>query len=130
MQYKLDGGATVTLAEYAYDDLAYTFAYDGLNRLTDAVHGAGRYTEKVTAYDKNGNIRNLQRYGQTSAGTYGMIDNLTFTFDGNRLSRVDDSATASAYNNGFEFKDAAKQANEYAYDANLKSKSKRNFLHA
>ncbi|WP_262482793.1 hypothetical protein, partial [Bacteroides rodentium] len=46
-----------------------------LNRLTDAVHGAGRYTEKVTAYDKNGNIRNLQRYGQTSAGTYGMIDN-------------------------------------------------------
>ena len=96
----------------------YTFTYDGLNRLTDAVHSAGRYTEKVTAYDKNGNIRNLQRYGQTVAATYGMIDNLTFTFDGNRLSRVDDSATASAYNNGFEFKDAAKQANEHAYDAN------------
>ena len=72
----------------------------------------------MTAYDKNGNIRNLQRYGQTVAATYGMIDNLTFTFDGNRLSRVDDSATASAYNNGFEFKDAAKQANEHAYDAN------------
>ena len=47
-----------------------------------------------------------------------MIDNLTFTLDGNRLNRVDDAVTASAYNNGFEFKDAVKQANEYAYDAN------------
>ena len=180
VQHKLDGGATVTLAEYAYDNLgrlqskklggtahtatfaynirgwltgidggkfkqsltynngtagyngnitamsrtangtghAYTFAYDGLNRLTDAVHGAGRYTEKVTAYDKNGNIKNLQRYGQTSASAYGLVDNLTFTLNGNRLSRVDDVATASAYGNGFEFKDGAKQADEYAYDAN------------
>ena len=97
---------------------AYTFAYDGLNRLTDAVHGAGHYTEKVTAYDKNGNIKNLQRYGQTSASAYGLVDNLTFTLNGNRLSRVDDAATASAYGNGFEFKDGAKQADEYAYDAN------------
>ena len=72
----------------------------------------------MTAYDKNGNIRNLQRYGQTVAATYGMIDNLTFTLNGNRLSRVDDAATASAYGNGFEFKDGAKQADEYAYDAN------------
>ena len=180
VQHKLDGGATVTLAEYAYDNLGrlqskklggtahtatfaynirdwltgidggkfkqaltynngtagyngnitsmsrtangtghvYTFAYDGLNRLTDAVHGAGRYTEKVTAYDKNGNIKNLQRYGQTSASAYGLVDNLTFTLNGNRLSRVDDAATASAYGNGFEFKDGAKQADEYAYDAN------------
>ena len=31
---------------------------------------------------------------------------------------VDDAATASAYNNGFEFKDGAKQTDEYAYDAN------------
>ena len=31
---------------------------------------------------------------------------------------MDDAATASAYNNGFEFKDAVKQANEYVYDPN------------
>ena len=31
---------------------------------------------------------------------------------------MDDASTATAYNNGFEFKDAVKQANEYAYDAN------------
>ena len=104
----------------------YKFTYDGLNRMLDAVYGEGtnigsnanRFTEKVTGYDKNGNILALQRYGQTGTSTYGLIDNLTFTLDGNQLNRVDDAVTASAYNNGFEFKDAVKQANEYAYDAN------------
>ncbi|MBV8040947.1 RHS repeat-associated core domain-containing protein, partial [Bacteroides sp. AN502] len=104
----------------------YKFTYDGLNRLLDAVYGegtslssnAGRFTEKVTSYDKNGNILGLHRYGQTGASSYGLIDNLTFTLEGNRLNRVDDAVTSSAYNNGFEFKDAVKQENEYAYDAN------------
>ena len=180
VQHKLDGGPTVTLAEYGYDNFGrlnskklggalhtstyaynlrgwltgisgskfsqtltynngsagyngnitamdwiangsshrYTFSYDGLNRLTSATHGAGRYTEKVTGYDKNGNILSLQRYGQLTASTYGPIDNLTFTLAGNRPTRVDDAVTASAYNGGFEFKDGVKQANEYVYDAN------------
>ena len=104
----------------------YKFTYDGLNRMLDAIYGEGtnigsnanRFTEKVTGYDKNGNILALQRYGQTGASSYGLIDNLTFTLDGNQLNRVDDASTATAYNNGFEFKDAVKQANEYAYDAN------------
>ena len=47
-----------------------------------------------------------------------MIDNLTYTLDGNRPTRVDDAVSTGAYNNGFEFKDAVKQANEYSYDAN------------
>ena len=42
---------------------AYTFTYDGVNRMLDAIHGTGTYTEKVTNYDKNGNIKGLQRYG-------------------------------------------------------------------
>ena len=104
----------------------YKFTYDGLNRMLDAIYGEGtslnsnanRFTEKVTGYDKNGNILALQRYGQTGTSTYGLIDNLTFTLDGNQLNRVDDASTATAYNNGFEFKDAVKQTNEYAYDAN------------
>ena len=104
----------------------YKFTYDGLNRMLDAVYGEGtnigsnanRFTEKVTGYDKNGNILALQRYGQTGTSSYGLIDNLTFTLNGNQLNRVDDAVTGSAYNGGFEFKDAVKQANEYAYDAN------------
>ena len=104
----------------------YKFSYDNLNRLTTATYGEGisissnanRFTEKVTGYDLNGNIKGLQRYGQTSSSGYGLIDNLTYTLSGNQVTRVDDATTATAYNNGFEFKDAVKQANEYAYDKN------------
>ena len=60
----------------------------------------------------------MQRYGQTGASSYGLIDNLTFTLHGNRVNRVYDAVTGSAYNSGFEFKDAVKQADEYAYDDN------------
>ena len=104
----------------------YKFAYDGLDRLTSATYGEGtsisgnanRFTEKVTSYDKNGNIKALQRYGQTSASGYGLIDNLTYTLNGNQLSRVDDAVGTAEYNGGFEFRDAVQQADEYAYDAN------------
>jgi len=104
----------------------YKFTYDGLSRLMNATYGetagintnTNRFSENVTGYDKNGNIKTLQRYGQTAASSYGLIDNLTFTLAGNQLSRVDDAAAASAYNGGFEFKDGVKQANEYNYDSN------------
>ena len=104
----------------------YKFTYDGLSRLTSATYGEGtaissnanRFTEKVTGYDLNGNIKGLQRYGQTSSSAYGLIDNLTYTLSGNQVTRVDDATSTTAYNNGFEFKDAVKQANEYAYDKN------------
>ena len=104
----------------------YKFTYDGLSRLMNATYGetagintnTNRFSENVTAYDKNGNIKTLQRYGQTAASGYGLIDNLTFTLAGNLLNRVDDAAAASAYGGGFEFKDGVKQANEYTYDSN------------
>ena len=104
----------------------YKFTYDGLNRMLNATYGetagistnANRFSENVTGYDKNGNIKSLQRYGQTGASAYGLIDNLTFTFNGNQLSRVDDAVMASAYGGGFEFKDGVKQVGEYTYDAN------------
>ena len=60
----------------------------------------------------------MQHRGQLTADTYGLIDNLTYTLTGNQLNRVDDAATASAYNGGFEFKNGINAANEYAYDAN------------
>ena len=104
----------------------YKFTYDGLDRVLNATYGetasistnANRFSENVTGYDKNGNIKSLQRYGQTGASAYGLIDNLTFTLNGNQLNRVDDAVTASAYNGGFEFKNGANAADEYSYDAN------------
>ena len=104
----------------------YKFTYDALSRLTSATYGEGtsiasnanRFTEKITGYDLNGNITGLQRYGQTSSSAYGLVDNLTYTYTGNQVTRVDDAASASAYEGGFAFKDAVKQANEYTYDSN------------
>ena len=104
----------------------YKFTYVGLDRMLNATYGetagistnANRFSENVTGYDKNGNIKGLQRYGQLSSAAYGMIDNLTLTLNGNQLNRVDDAVTASAYNGGFEFKNGANAADEYSYDAN------------
>ena len=104
----------------------YKFTYDGVSRMTDATYGEGdlinanpnRFTEQVTGYDKNGNILGLKRYGQTGASSYGLIDNLALTLNGNQLKAVNDAVTTSVYNNGFEFKDGAKVATEYTYDTN------------
>ena len=86
---------------------SYTFTYDGVNRMLNATHGTGAYTEKVTSYDKNGNIKALQRYGN------GLIDNLTYTYNGNQLTKVEDATgNAAGFSNG------ASAANEYTYDNN------------
>ena len=104
----------------------YKFTYDGLDRMLNATYGetagistnANRFSENVTGYDKSGNIKGLQRYGQLSSTAYGMIDNLTLTLNGNQLNRVDDAVAASTYNGDFEFKNGANAADEYSYDAN------------
>ena len=104
----------------------YKFTYDGLDRMLNATYGetasistnANRFSENVTGYDKNGNIKSLQRYGQTGASAYGLIDNLTFTLNGNQLSRVDDAVSTAAYGTNTAFVNGASVAGEYAYDAN------------
>ncbi|WP_187367619.1 RHS repeat domain-containing protein [Bacteroides bouchesdurhonensis] len=104
----------------------YRFTYDGLSRLKDALYGEGatlvantdRFNEQVTGYDKMGNILGLKRYGQTAASTYGLIDHLALTYNGNRLQAVKDAATNSVYGNGTEFKDGSNQTTEYTYDKN------------
>ena len=104
----------------------YKFTYDGLDRMLNATYGetasistnANRFSENVTGYDKNGNIKSLQRYGQTGASAYGLIDNLTYTLTGNQLSRVDDAVSTVAYGTNTAFVNGASAAGEYAYDAN------------
>ena len=77
-----------------------------------------RFNEQVTGYDKMGNILGLKRYGQTAANSYGLIDHLALTYNGNRLQAVKDAATNSVYGNGTEFKDNSNQTVEYTYDKN------------
>ena len=104
----------------------YKFTYDGLDRLLNGTYGegeqlnsnSGRYSENVTGYDKNGNITGLERYGRSGYSSYGMCDALTYTLNGNQMTRVDDLVSIGAGNDETDFKDAVKQANEYTYDAN------------
>ena len=104
----------------------YSFTYDGANRMLDAIYSetaslnqnVDRYTEKVTEYDKNGNIKKLQRYGQTGASSYGLVDNLTYNYNGNKVTRVDDATTATSYTGGTNFVNGASTSNEYVYDQN------------
>ena len=101
----------------------YDYSYDSLGRLTDSEYSSstngtdGRFDESVT-YNANGSIISLQRGGMKNDGTFGTIDDLTITYDGNRLLKVTDDAEALNYNGALDFHDGADTDIEYAYDSN------------
>ena len=104
----------------------YDFAYDGLNRLEESTYaeGAGmsqnknRYSEKILSFSPNGSIECLQRYGKKNNGTFGLIDDLTYSYNGNQIKAISDKAGSLLYNGSFDFKDGANADVEYFYDAN------------
>lgn len=109
------------------DMRGFRFAYDELDRLTNAEYGENenlsshpnRFNEQITGYDKMGNILGLKRSGRTAVDDYGLVDNLSFKYSGNQLQSVKDNAISSAFGgSGMEFKDGADETVEYEYDAN------------
>ena len=71
----------------------YTFNYDGAGRFTGGNHYengilVNKYAEQGIAYDKNGNILSLKRFNNGA-----LVDNLTYTYSGNRLSSLTEAAT-------------------------------------
>lgn len=112
----------------SYDNIIrkYKYFYDDLNRLTYALYARpanpsnpnqspiiNTFNEQIT-YDKNGNILSLQRNGGIENQTQApVIDNLAYTYSGNRLNTVED-ATADSQG----FKDGAHNTTEYGYDLN------------
>ncbi|WP_264550625.1 RHS repeat-associated core domain-containing protein [Flavobacterium sp. N2038] len=105
---------------------SYGYQYDNLNRLKDAYYGkpndifpnSGAYNESVS-YDKNGNIKFLQRNGDSDAPSIVFkIDDLTYGYENensNRLAKVTES-TAGNDNSGFI--DGNKTGDDYSYDDN------------
>ena len=53
-----------------------------------------------------------------TAWLYGTIDNLSMTYDGNRLKKVTDQCADLTYEGAMDFRDGADQPSEYTYDAN------------
>ncbi|WP_345026717.1 polymorphic toxin type 10 domain-containing protein, partial [Ravibacter arvi] len=82
----------------------YRLKYDGVNRLTEALNtdAANGIWEKVTEYDKNGNLKKLQR--GKAAETW---DNLEYFLSDNRLTSINDAGNANGVKNG---------SSAYAYD--------------
>lgn len=104
----------------------YDFAYDGLNRLEESTYaeGAGmsqnknRYSENILSYSPNGSIERLLRYGKKNNGAFGLIDDLTYSYNGNQIKAISDKAGSLLYNGSFDFKDGANADVEYFYDTN------------
>ena len=94
------------------------FKYNYLGWLTESTYsGAGKYTTTYT-YDKMGNIKTLKRNGLQDGSTYGLIDDLTFTYTGNQVTKIEDAVNDPTYNGAFNFNDGVSQSNEYTYDQN------------
>ena len=95
----------------------YEYRYDALNRITSGVDNTGNYNLTSVAYDKNGNITNLERKGHTNVGAtnFGVMDNLVYTYEtnSNKLKKVLDNG-----NDTYGFKDVVNLTTEYVYDAN------------
>lgn len=102
----------------------YSYEYDALNRLTEAVYVkpglanpvTNSYNEEI-GYDPNGNITNLNRNGYIDgeSGDVYTIDHLSYAYDSgtNILRRVDDLS-----NSLDGFKDGDNPDEDYSYDAN------------
>jgi len=98
----------------------YGYKYDNLNRLKEANYQksgqlTNMYNENLI-YDKNGNIKNLSRYGDRDEQYLPIqIDNLEYGYatNSNKLLNVADNS-----NNTSGFKDGNTTGDDYAYDAN------------
>lgn len=119
---------------------SYTYGYDGLNRLVSAQYAeSGRtkrsYIMQLSApdfscsyeYDLNGNPTSIVRKGLrvatgSATGTirvkYEDVDRLTLDYQGNKITKVTDSALRTWYTGAPDFEDGDDSAIEYEYDTN------------
>lgn len=107
-------GKDEVLYDYNVQNMLTDSGYNEGDRLND---WQGNYDESLS-YDKMGNVQSLLRSGLLDDGSYGLIDNLSYSYHGNQLLKVDDAAVGPYYQGAFHFVDGADEAVEYEYDAN------------
>ena len=124
--YKLDYSFDGLIAKQTWKDnnnpqnRSYNYSYDLSSRLKNAQYsGVGNENYSVnTDYDANGNIQHLQRYSQTGANTYGLVDNLTYSYigTGNKLRKISDAVSGNVSANDFRAAGVPDvTGNDYAY---------------
>ncbi len=100
----------------------YIYQYDPSSRMTAANYtGSGNenYSLSHLSFDDNGNILKLKRKGFTGT-SFSNIDNLTYTYNGNRSKAITDSVLANL--NTKDFRDSL-ATTDYTYYANGNLKS-------
>jgi len=116
---RYDRNVTETIWKTASDNVqrSYLYDYDALGRTTGATNGNSDYNLGLVQYDKNGNIQKLKRNGHTNtnASTFGLMDDLTYSYVGNQLKAIDDASSASAVTG---FIEGADNTAEYGFDMN------------
>ena len=100
---------------------SFTYSYDKSSRIIAGVFAGNNienYTLNNVSYDMNGNITNLSRNGLMANNSFGLVDNLNYTYNtnSNKILKVDDAS-----NETNSFKDVI--GNDYTYwqDGSLKS---------
>ena len=100
----------------------YDFSYDRLSRLTSASYSEdnstnAHYDTRYT-YDLMGNMLTLKRNGLQDGETYGLIDDVSFTYKGNQILNAEDKVEDPTYKDAWNFVDGASENIEYGYDKN------------
>ena len=81
---------------------SFTYGYDGASRIKSGTYGSDKVGENYSlnnvTYDFNGNITNLSRNGWKSNNTFGLIDNLNYTYqsNSNKIQAVTDASNETA----------------------------------
>jgi RHS repeat-associated protein len=81
---------------------SYTYSYDGTSRITQGTYTGGKTNENYSlnsvSYDFNGNIAALSRNGLKTDNTFGIVDNLAYTYqaNSNKIQKVTDNSLETA----------------------------------
>ena len=74
------------------------------------------------SYDHNGNPTSITRIGITEKNgtslTYGTIDQMSFSYIGNQLKKIDDNGADLSYEGAMDFSDGSTATTEYTWDKN------------
>lgn len=104
----------------------YSFIYNANDMLGSAIYKnitAGpshnsRYDEKYIIYNSNGAITHLYRKGLRNSGTYGYIDMLTYTYDGEKVRKISDGVSSIlSYSGAFEYQNNNTTGDDFEYNS-------------
>ncbi|MEI3791441.1 MULTISPECIES: DUF6443 domain-containing protein [unclassified Chryseobacterium] len=108
----------------------YSYQYDGLDRLKKGIYTEpdtsipeNNYYNETLSYDLNGNITSLQRNRKAEYIGVQLMDNLSYSYIGNRLNSVTDLSS-----NYFGYPDTSGNTMTYDENGNMKDHIDKGFL--